>query len=183
MTKWTNKVKAAFLKSLESLGKSASNMADNAHDRLNEMNLQTRRREILSEFPLQALEMFQNGMTFPEPLNEMLVELNELDAQLAVLRAQRYAKVEDETQPGEEPAAASEDASEDAEITPADTQDEEQHNEVLWEFPVEEANVFEEAAEEIDCAPEVTEDPESEDDEPSEEAVSPDAPAEENTEN
>ena len=50
-----NNVKMAFLKGLEALGKGASNMATNAHQKLNEINLETRRRELLSEIPVRAL--------------------------------------------------------------------------------------------------------------------------------
>ena len=52
-----NNVKMAFLKGLEALGKGASNMATNAHQKLNEINLETRRRELLSEIPVRALDL------------------------------------------------------------------------------------------------------------------------------
>ena len=116
MSNYMNKVKTAFLRGLESIGRGAANMADNAHDRLNEMNLETRRREILSEFPIRALELYQKGTELPQPLNEMLAELTTLDSQLALIHAQRYAKVENETasaseesavETAEEPAAES----------------------------------------------------------------------------
>lgn len=89
-----NNVKMAFLKGLEALGKGASNMADNAHHKLNEINLETRRHELLSEFPVRALDLWQKGAELPNELAAMLQELSELDEQLTLLRAQRYAKVE-----------------------------------------------------------------------------------------
>lgn len=89
-----NNVKMAFFKGLEALGKGASNMATNAHQKLNEINLETRRRELLSEIPVRALDLWQQGEPMPQPLGDMLSELSSLDEQLTVLRAQRYARVE-----------------------------------------------------------------------------------------
>ena len=91
-----NNVKMAFFKGLEALGKGASNMATNAHQKLNEINLETRRRELLSEIPVRALDLWQQGEPMPQPLGDMLSELSSLDEQLTVLRAQRYARVEAE---------------------------------------------------------------------------------------
>ena len=36
-------------------------MATNAHQKLNEINLETRRRELLSEIPVRALDLWQQG--------------------------------------------------------------------------------------------------------------------------
>ena len=93
-----NNVKMAFFKGLEALGKGASNMATNAHQKLNEINLETRRRELLSEIPVRALDLWQQGEPMPQPLGDMLSELSSLDEQLTVLRAQRYARVEAEAE-------------------------------------------------------------------------------------
>lgn len=104
-----NNVKMAFLKGLEALGKGASNMATNAHQKLNEINLETRRRELLSEIPVRALDLWQQGEPMPQSLGEMLSELSALDEQLTVLRAQRYAHVEAENGVSENEEAAPED--------------------------------------------------------------------------
>lgn len=89
-----NNVKKAFLKGLEALGKGASNMADSAHHKLSEINLETRRHELLGEFPVRALDLWQKGAELPDELAAMLQELSDLDEQLTLPRAQRYAKVE-----------------------------------------------------------------------------------------
>ena len=109
-----NNVKMAFLKGLEALGKGASNMATNAHQKLNEINLETRRRELLSEIPVRALDLWQQGEPMPQPLGDMLSELSSLDEQLTVLRAQRYARVEAEgdAPEGDDSAAEGESAPE-----------------------------------------------------------------------
>lgn len=113
-----NNVKMAFLKGLEALGKGASNMATNAHQKLNEINLETRRRELLSEIPVRALDLWQQGEPMPQPLGDMLSELSALDEQLTVLRAQRYARVETKAEESAAAAPESESVPEDEDTLP-----------------------------------------------------------------
>lgn len=94
MAGFGNKVKLTMLKGMEAVGQRASSMASNAQLKLQELNLETQRREILSEFPLRAYDLWQKGETLPEPLAKMMENLSDLDERLGVLRAQRYAKVE-----------------------------------------------------------------------------------------
>lgn len=84
-------LKKTWLKGMEAVGNAASNIADNAKYKVNEMNLVTRRREILADFGSVAYEMWQKGETFPPPLNAQLEQLNSLDEQLTAIRAQRFA--------------------------------------------------------------------------------------------
>ncbi len=106
MANYINKIKLACLKGMEAIGKSASNLASNAHTKVTEINLETRRRELMGEFPLKAHDLWQNGVALPEPLGDMLAELNELDEKLSLLRAQRYATVEAEEADATEAVAA-----------------------------------------------------------------------------
>lgn len=94
MAKWVNQLKLAWLKGMEVLGTSASNLASNAKHKVAEINLETRRREILTEFSIKAFDLWQKGETLPEPLSAMLQELSEVDERLSVLKAQKYAPVE-----------------------------------------------------------------------------------------
>ena len=130
-----NNLKVAFLRGLEAVGRGASNMASNAHQKLNEINLETRRRELLSEIPVQALDLWQQGEPMPQPLGEMLRELSELDEELTVLRAQRYARVETESPTQDEPSA------DELSEAPADE---------LSEAPADELPAGEEAADEME---------------------------------
>lgn len=97
MSKMTHKLRITMLKGMEALGTTAANLASNAKLRVNELNLETRRREILTDFSLQAFELWQKGVQLPEPLADMLKELCEIESRLNVLRAQKYAKVAGET--------------------------------------------------------------------------------------
>ncbi|MEA5016743.1 MAG: hypothetical protein VB099_19500 [Candidatus Limiplasma sp.] len=106
MAKFMNKVKLAWLKGVEVVGTSASNLASNAKFKVAEINLETRRREVMAEFTQKAYELWQNGTALPEPLNGMLQEACDLDERLSVLRAQRYAAVDCEAaKPAPEKAA------------------------------------------------------------------------------
>ncbi len=93
MSGLTRKLRIALLKGMEALGTTAASLASNAKLKVNEINLETRRREILTNFSLQAFELWQKGVTLPDPLSEMLTELSDIENRLSVLRAQKYAKV------------------------------------------------------------------------------------------
>ena len=93
MKSFSSKVKITLLKGMEALGTTASNLASNAKLKVNEINLETRRREILTDFSLQAFELWQKGVQLPPSLSEMLTELSDIESRLSVLRAQKYAKV------------------------------------------------------------------------------------------
>lgn len=130
MAKIGNQFKLAWLKGMEAIGRGASNLASNAHIKVNEINLETRRRELLSEFPLRAHDLWQKGVDLPDPLGTMMAELNELDEKLSVLRAQRYARVEAASGDKSAEAVADEaDAVEaDGEASETETNDEAEEN-------------------------------------------------------
>ena len=92
---------------MQALGAAASHMASNAKLRVQEINLEARRHEILTEFSLQAFEMWHNGVKLPQELADMFVELSGIDDKLSIVRAQKYAKVKIECEvvgdDGEEP--------------------------------------------------------------------------------
>ena len=93
MAKFGTRLRLAWLRGMEALGTSASNLASNAKFKVAEMNLESRRREILTEFNLKAYELWQKGAALPPALDEMFRELYELDEKLSDLRAERYAAV------------------------------------------------------------------------------------------
>ena len=113
MAQFGNKVKLTVLKGMEAIGQGASNLASNAQQRLQELNLDNQRRELLNAFPLKAYELWQKGL--PQPLEEMLKELKDVDERLNLIRAQRFAKLEEKKQQNAEPSP--EGASEDEAVT------------------------------------------------------------------
>ena len=95
-------VKTAILKGIEALGKGASTLAEGAQKKLDEINLETRRREVLNEIPKCVNDLYQQGVELPEQLKDLLEELAELDEKLGSLRPQ---PAEDQSaEPAEEAA-------------------------------------------------------------------------------
>jgi len=106
-----NNVKTAFLKGLEALGKTASSLTDAAQQKLSEMNLETRRREVLAEIPKCVMQLWKDGAEMPEPLTALLTELTNLEEKLASMRPQPEVKAEEAAE-NEETAACEEEPAE-----------------------------------------------------------------------
>lgn len=151
MANLTDKIKSTWYKCIETLGQSAANMADNAKQKLNEINMEARRKEVVSDLPNRLLQMWKDGVELPEELNDVLTELNGLEEELAAFRAARLAK---KTKPAitdgsdAEPVAA-----ETAEQTAEEAQDETDTEEVSAEATEEAVTIVfdeEESAPEAD---------------------------------
>lgn len=93
MSSFGRKVRITLLKGMEAIGTTAASLASNAKVKVNELNLESRRREILTDFSLQAFELWQKGVQLPAPLSDMFTELSDIESRLSVLRAQKFAKV------------------------------------------------------------------------------------------
>lgn len=106
-----NSLKKTWLKGMEVVSNTASNIAVNTKQKVNEMNLENRRREILADFGIIAYEIWQKGEVFPAPLAQQLEELSRLDEELNALKAQRFSGVE-ETEGPETGPDVSDEASE-----------------------------------------------------------------------
>ena len=92
-TTLSSRIKLAFLRIMEALGTTASHWARSAKLRVQEINLEARRHEILTGASLQAFELWHNGVKLPKELADMFKELSALDDKLSIVRAQKYAKV------------------------------------------------------------------------------------------
>ncbi|MBQ9211987.1 MAG: hypothetical protein IJ153_09850 [Clostridia bacterium] len=90
-------IKGIWLKGMEAIGNTASNIATNTKSKVDEMNLVNRRAEILKDFGNQAYALWLKGEHFPEELANQLQELQKLDDQLNDLRAERLAGVKVES--------------------------------------------------------------------------------------
>lgn len=99
-------LKGFWLKSMEAIGNTASSIASSTKYKVNEMNLVNRRREILSDFGSISYELWQKGEKFPEPLENLLKELDDLDQMLNELRAEHITGVD--TTEGKEEALTDE---------------------------------------------------------------------------
>ena len=88
----TDKIRTTWFKCMESLGQGAANLADNAKQKLAEINMEARRKEVVADLPTKLMQMWKDGAELPQELNEMLTELNTLEEELAAARAARLAK-------------------------------------------------------------------------------------------
>ena len=113
-------LKSIWLKSMEAISNTASNIASNTKYKVDEMNIVNRRREILSDFGAQAYELWQKGEHFPECLEALLRELSELDEALNAIRTEKLAGVKTD----EDAADASQDAPEASDAAEADDAEE-----------------------------------------------------------
>ncbi len=105
-------LKNLWMKSMEVIGKTASNIANNTRYKVDEMNILNRKREILSDFGAKAYALWQKGEgdLFPSELAEQLRELSILDEKLNDMRAERYAGVVSGKAPSEGEAPADTDS-------------------------------------------------------------------------
>lgn len=144
MANFTEKVKSVWFKCVESVGQGAANLADNAKQKLSEINMESRRKEIVSQLPAKLMQLWKDGVELPEELVSLLSEQSSLEEALAAAKEARLAKKakpaltdgSDAEKPAEEPAAETEAA---AEETCESTCDCENHCEETAEAPAEEA--------------------------------------------
>ncbi len=158
MADFGSTVKNIWMKGMEAIGNTATNIANNTKFKVDEMNMVNRRAEILADFGSKAYALWQKGEKFPEELEEQLAELKKLDEKLNDMRAERYAGVKTEEERPEEEIPEKETADGEA-VTEEET----------------EASEAEEAPEEGKTAAEETEAEEAVSEVPAEEAVSSEA--------
>ena len=139
-------LKNAWMKGMEAIGNTASNIASSTRSKVDEMNVVNRRRDILADFGAQAYELWQKGEQFPEALQALLEELSSLDEQLNAIRTERLAGVETKETVATDEAPETEEA-EEASAEAVETVAEEAENLSDEEIVQEVAAALEEAAE------------------------------------
>ena len=117
MADFRKQIKQMWIKGMETVGNTASNIANNTKYKVDEMNLQNRRRDLFSNIGPQAYILWQKGEKFPEEICKMLMEIQKLDEQLNDMRAERYAGKEKNEPAAEDTAADAEDAGTTAEAS------------------------------------------------------------------
>ena len=95
MAEIRNQLKKIWIRSMETVGNTASSIASNTKFKVDEMNLQNQRREIIANIGSLAYVLWQKGEAFPEEIRKQLQEIQTIDERLNDMRAERYAgKVE-----------------------------------------------------------------------------------------
>lgn len=133
MANFTEKVKSVWFKCVESVGQGAANLADNAKQKLSEISMESRRKEIVSQLPAKLMQLWKDGVELPEELTSLLSEQSSLEEALAAAKEARLAKKA-------KPALTDgSDAEKPAEETCENNCDCENHCEETAEAPAEEA--------------------------------------------
>ncbi len=91
MSKLLENTRELFVKAMEGLSDSAAKVASNAKYKVTEVNLTTRRREILENFGKKCYDLWNKGTQFPPEVEAQLVELADIDEQINTLKAEHYA--------------------------------------------------------------------------------------------
>ena len=74
-------LKSIWMKGMEAIGNTASNIASNTKYKVDEMTLQNRRRELGGDLSSAVYAMWMKGTEFPPELTRMLEEMQQLDEQ------------------------------------------------------------------------------------------------------
>lgn len=116
MADLSKNLKNIWMKSMQAIGNTASNIASNTKFKVDEMNLLNRKREILNDFGAKAYALWQKGVVFPPELQDQLCELSQLDEKLNDMRAEKFSGISGEhLEPEDPPAAAAEEHAEENE--------------------------------------------------------------------
>lgn len=81
------KLRKTWMKGMETIGTTASGIASNARYKVDEMNLLSRRREVLAEMAAAVLELHKQNVSFPEQIETMLQEIDAIDDTVRTMRA------------------------------------------------------------------------------------------------
>ncbi len=76
---------------MKAVGNTAASIANNTRYKVDEVTIQNRRRDVLSDLAHSAYALWLKGYSFPEQMDKLLKELNQLDEQLNDMRAEKYA--------------------------------------------------------------------------------------------
>ena len=98
MSKIFENTRELFVKAMEGVSTSAAKLASNAKYKVTEVNLTTRRREILENFGKTCYELWHKGATFPPEVERQLVELADIDEQINTLKAEHFAYLNPEVE-------------------------------------------------------------------------------------
>ena len=85
------KFKTLWINGMKAIGNTAASIANNTRYKVDEVTIQNRRREIMNDLAHKAYALWLKGERFPEQMEKLLSELNQLDEQLNDMRAEKYA--------------------------------------------------------------------------------------------
>ena len=84
-----DRVKNIWMKGMDSIGSTAASIASNTRYKVDEMNLQNRRRDLAQDLSGRVYSLWQKGEAFPPEIEKLLKELQHVDETLNDMRAAR----------------------------------------------------------------------------------------------
>ena len=88
-------VKEIWEQSMKAVNKAATNIATSTKQKVDEMNIVTRRKELQNQLGLRLYELWQAGEDVPETLKATLEEMRDLEVKLQELRESKTAETPD----------------------------------------------------------------------------------------
>lgn len=98
MSDFFESLKKTWVRAIEVVGDTATNLADSAKTKVNEINLSSSRKEIISQCGELAYQLWLDGEALPAKLVEQFEQLKNFDEQLAEIHAQRQAEEDKKAQ-------------------------------------------------------------------------------------
>ena len=92
-------VKEIWEQSMKAVNKAATNIATSTKQKVDEMNIVTRRKELQNQLGLRLYELWQAGEDVPETLKATLEEMRDLEVKLQELRESKTTAPEDLSPP------------------------------------------------------------------------------------
>ena len=89
-------VKEIWEQGMKAVNKAATNIATSTKQKVDEMNIVTRRKELQNQLGLRLYELWQAGEDVPETLKATLEEMRDLEVKLQELRESKTTAPEDE---------------------------------------------------------------------------------------
>lgn len=96
MAEFGKTVKEIWEQGMKAVNKAATNIATSTKQKVDEMNIVTRRKELQNQLGLRLYELWQAGEDVPETLKPTMEEMHSLELQLQELRASKTAAPEAE---------------------------------------------------------------------------------------
>lgn len=86
MSETVQNIKNIVLKGIEAIGSKASDLASSTRQKMDIMNLESRKKELISTIGKKVMDLSQQGTLFPNEIEDLLNEITGIDEKISSLR-------------------------------------------------------------------------------------------------
>ena len=86
MSETVQNIKNIVLKGIEAIGSKANDLASSTRQKMDIMNLESRKKELISSIGEKIMELSQQGTLFPDEIEDLLNEITGIDEEISALR-------------------------------------------------------------------------------------------------